>query len=456
MRPELAIAGGTATIAPDRYGTWPDIHEEDRQAVLSVLERGVLTGGGAVEAPGLERDYATYTGARHCLAFNAGTAALHACAVASGLEPGDEAIVPAFTYVASAMAMAHHGVRPVFADVELDTFLLDPAGVEARVTPRTKALVAVHLHGMPCDMEALDRVARRHGLVVIEDFAQAHGATFHGRMVGTFGHCAGGSLNATKNLPAGEGGLFLTDDDEALVAAQRLRYLGEDPIDVDPPLGRRYWAHGLGWNYRAQELPAAVARSQLKRLDGYNEVARRNAARLTEGLAGIPGIVPPREPEGRSSIWYIYRVRFDPEALGYEGPTADLRDRLVAALAAEGVRATLWQHHPLPAFSAFRRPRLAPWQSSLEGDLLPWNPMEFPVAQRICDETFVLGSGANPLAAQDAGLVELVVEAFTKVIDNLDELLAMKFERPLNSVAAAALNETAGRAGAPATLLSRS
>jgi dTDP-4-amino-4,6-dideoxygalactose transaminase len=433
MGSQLALLGGSATVPQGAHGTWPEITDADRRAVMGVLDRGILTGGGSVEAPGFAREYAEYVAVRHCLPFNAGTAALHACAVATGMEPGDEAIVPAFTYVASAMAMALAGVKPVFADVELDTYLLDANDVEARITERTRAIVAVHLHGLACDLDALRAIADRHGLALIEDISQAHGAIYGDGVVGSFGACAGGSLNATKNLPGGEGGMFLANDDGYAVTARRLRYMGEDPFDEDPPAGRRYWSHGLGWNYRPQELPFAFARSQLRRLDGYNEIARRNARILGDGLRDLPGVIPPHVPEGREHVWYIYRVRLDPRALGWDGPATELRDRVMTALRAEGVNATYWQHDPLPAFTAFRRAdgEVRPWVAGAEPpELAPWDPDAFPNATRICRETFVVGSGATPLAAQSEDLVRAYVEAFRKVMGSIDEVKEMAFELP--------------------------
>jgi perosamine synthetase len=449
MASELALLGGPRSITDDAYGVWPDIRDADRDAVMGVLDRGVLTGGGSVEAPGFAREYADFVGTRHCLGFNAGTAALHACAVASGLGPGDEAIVPAFTYVASAMSMAHAGVTPVFADVELDTYLLDANDVEARITERTRAIVAVHLHGLPCDIHALQAIADRHGLTLIEDISQAHGAKYDGRIVGSYGRCAAGSLNATKNLPGGEGGMLVTNDDDVALTARRLRYMGEDPLDADPPAGRRYWAYGLGWNYRPQELPFAFARSQLRRLDGYVAKARRNARILTEGLREIPGIVPPAVPEGRDSIWYIYRVRVDSAALGWSGSDVELRDRIVAALRAEGLRATLWQHDPLPAFTAFRRDPLRPWVAGAEEEIRPWDPASYPVASQICKQTLVLGSAVHPIVAQSETMMRAYADTVRKVVHHLDELLESSFELPDSTQAALLLERTAGREGEP-------
>jgi dTDP-4-amino-4,6-dideoxygalactose transaminase len=453
MSRKLAILGGDRVVPEGSHGLWPDIQQSDREAVMGVLDRGILTGGGSVEAPGFAREYGAYVGARHCLAFNAGTAALHACTVAAGLQPGDEVIVPAFTYVASAMAVALHGARPVFADVELDTFLLDASRVEERITERTKAIMAVHLHGLPCDMDALREIAQRRGLKLIEDISQAHGAHYGERVVGSLGDLAGGSLNATKNLPGGEGGMFLTDDDDAVVTARRLRYLGEDPLAEDPELGRRYWSFGLGYNYRPQELPFAFARSQLKRLDGYNAVAQRNAEILTQGLRELPGIVPPTVPEGREHVWYLYRALLDPAAVGWSGEPTELRDRVMAALAAEGVNTMLWQHHPLPAFTAFRAAQIRPWVAGAEPqELRPWDPAEYPVATRVGRQTFIVGNGATPLAAQSEELMRLYVEAFRKVFSQLDELAAMEFETPRDSLLAARYDEMRGREGEPPLL----
>jgi perosamine synthetase len=245
--------------------------------------------------------------------------------------------------------------------------------------------------------------------------------------------------------------MFLTDDAEAVVTARRLRYMGEDPLDVDPEVGRRYWAYGLGCNYRPQELPFAFARSQLKRLDHYNEIAQRNAQMLTDALREIPGMVPPEVPEGRESVWYIYRVRLDPRELGWDGRDAELRDRVIAALRAEGVHATLWQYHPLPAFTAFRRRELRPWTPDADREeLRSWDPAEYPVASQICDQSFVLGSGVTPLAGQSEELARSYVEAIRKVMGRIGEVMEMDFRSPTDSLAAEALDRSHGIQGEPA------
>ena len=423
-----AAAGGTPAISAADHRRWPDIRQEDRDAVLAVLDSGVLCGPNAPEITALQQEWADYLGVRRCLALNSGTAALHCCCAAVGLRPGDEVIVPAFTFIATAMAVIHQGATPVFCDVDARTYNLDPALIEERLTERTRAIVPVHLHGLPADMDEIDAIARARGLAVIEDAAQAHGALYKGRKAGTLADCAGFSLNATKNLAGGEGGLFVTDDEEGFVAARRVSIFGEDAPPTGPGEFRSYRSYGVGWNYRNQELSSALARSQLRRLDQYNAVAQANGAALSEGLAGVEGVVPPFVPEDRTSVYHKYRVRLDPGALGFGGPVTELRDRVLHALRAEGVEAAIWQVEPLPAYPAFRR-ELQPWRGG-DADEAPdtWDRSEFPVASALLDDSLVLGSESAPLFVQELGLMERYVEAFAKVLGNLERLLELPYE----------------------------
>lgn len=425
---QLALNGGTPAVTQIQLPRWPLVEQPERDAVAAVLDRGTFTNSGTVEVPALEREYREYVGTDYCLATNAGTHALHCCAVAVGLGPGDEAIVPAFTYAASAMFVALAGAQPVFADVDRATYNIDPASIEAKITERTKAIVVVHLHGLAADMDAIQGIADRHGLPIIEDSAQAHGATYQGKVVGTLGACAGTSLNQAKNLPGGEGGFFLTDDPELYRTARRLRYLGEDlEAEEDPAEGRRYWCHGVGWNYRAQELPAAFARAQLRRLPDHNARALAAGTRLSERLAEIDGIVPPHVPEGRVPVYHIYRARLE-DAVVERFPSArHARDTILRALHAEGVAASIWQHYPLTAHPVFRRP-LAPWHPSRDTELAPYRPQDHPVAAELSERSFVIGSGAHPMAVFDDAAVDAYADAIAKVLGSLDELVALGLE----------------------------
>ncbi len=428
---KLAVYGGAPVVNAAEHAEWPEITDEDRAEVLAVLDRGLLCGADSPAIVGLERDWAEYLGVQHCIATNSGTAALHTALVSLGIAQGDEVIVPAYTYISTAAAVAHHGGVPVFCDIDERTFNIDPHRIEERVTDRTAAIMPVHVHGLPADMEAIQAIADRHGLAVIEDAAQSHGATYKGKKTGTLANCAGFSLNATKNLSAGEGGLFVTDDPELFAVARRFSNRGEDVPELGPGEFRvkSYVSHGLGWNYRSQELPAALARSQLRRLDRYTQNARRNASILSNGLSTLTGMTPPYVPADTESVYYKYRVRIDRDALGADRPASELRDRLIRALRAEGVEALLWQIEPLPAYPAFRRKVYGPWYPALDDEpLLEWDPAEYPVASRALDSSFILGSEPHPIIIQTASMMEAYLEAFAKVLSNLDALLEGPFE----------------------------
>ena len=417
----LAVAGGSPAVAPGSHRRWPEITADDRRAIGRVLDRGVLWGPNAPEVSALQEEWAAYCGTRHCLMTNSGTAALHCAVVAAGVRPGEEVIVPAFSFVATAMAVLHHGAIPVFCDIDPVTHTLDPRAIESRLTRRTRAVMPVHAHGLPADMAAIHAVAARHGLSVIEDAAQAHGATYRGARAGALGDCAGFSLNGSKGLSAGEGGLFVTDDDEALTAARRLAIFGEDTPPTGPGQYRAYWSHGVGWNYRSHELTAALARSQLRRLDGYNRTAQKNARRLNAILAEMPGLHAPSIPDDRSCVFYRYRILIDRDELGFAGPAIELRDRLLWALRAEGVAASLWQLRPLPSQPVFRRGgRFSAWQPGDDRRLDPWRPGDHPVTAHLLRSSIVIGTGDHPLAGQSPGPMDRYAEAFEKVMGDLE------------------------------------
>ncbi|MGH3994699.1 MAG: DegT/DnrJ/EryC1/StrS family aminotransferase, partial [Pseudonocardiaceae bacterium] len=215
-------------------------------------------------------------------------------------------------------------------------------------------------------------------------------------------------LNVSKNLSAGEGGLFVTDDEQACLVARRLSVFGEDLV---PLAQRSFRSHGVGFNYRNQELSCALARSQLPRLDGYNRVAQRNAMILTDGLAELPGIVVPRVASDRACSYWKYMVHVNPAEMGFDGQPVALRDRVLAALRAQGVEAMVWQPQPLPAMPAFRRP-LRPWQLRYDAEpLQAWDPAEYPVASRLCDTSFALGTERYPLYVQASELMRHYVAA---------------------------------------------
>ena len=385
-------------MKPER---WPVLTGEDRAAVARVLDRGVLSGAGAPEMRALEAEFAAAVGARFCLATNSGTSALHVALAAAGVGPGDEVIVPALSFIATAQAVLHAGATPVFADVDPATYNMDVSEAARRVTPRTRAIVPVHLHGLPADMDGIAALGRRAGLTVIEDAAQAHGALYKGRAVGTLGAMGAFSLNSTKNLPAGEGGLFVTESEELYARAARVRFDGLEPPskwDASHPLDDEADGHATvrGWMYLPGELTAALARSQLQRLAETTARSQRNATRLGERLGRLPGVEPPVVPADRTHVFHKYRVRLDPACAGLSLGPVTLRDRLLEALRAEGVEAVLWQTAPLPAHPLFAvRER-------------------YPSGEAILESTLLIGSQSYPLFAQPLEVVDAWADGFER------------------------------------------
>jgi dTDP-4-amino-4,6-dideoxygalactose transaminase len=407
---------------------------EDRQAVQGVLDRGVLSGQFAPEVRGLEREFAAFVGSRYCIATNSGTAALHLALVGAGVAAGDEVIVPAFTFVATALAVLHQGAVPVFVDVEPRTLGMDPARLEAAITPRTRAVVPVHLHGVPCELGPLADIAARRGLVLIEDAAQAPGARYRGRVVGTLGAAGCFSLQSSKSLACGEGGLVITDDEGLFRRAHQARMFGEDSrpedeasYDLSHALdgNRAYDSASLGWNYRTTELSAAVARVQLRRLPHWNASALANAELLTRRLRELPGVTPPAVPEDRVPAFHKYRVQLDASALGIEAPSAEVRNAMLGALRAEGCEVVLWQTRAVPGQTLFQRLEAAAAKRPAgAASRVSYDVAQFPETTRILERSLVLFSQSYPICAQPRALVERYAEAFARVWSRLGDVLA--------------------------------
>jgi len=393
---------------------WPDIRPEDRAAVAAVLDRGVLGGIGAPEMTALETEWAAFIGREACLLFNSGTAAIHSALYAIGIEPGDEVITTAYTFAGTWQPILHQGAIPVFVDIDPRTFDLDPRRVEAAITPRTKAIMPVHIVRMPSVYEELLAIADRHGLYLVEDACQAHGATYHGRQVGSFGIVGCYSLNSSKILSGGEGGLLVADDPDVLARARRLRVFGEDIPELQKLTGwnfRPYTSHSIGWNYRHQEMPAAFARSQLQRLPEYIETGQRNAGVLDRRLAEIPGITPPHVPDDRTSSYYQYRVRLEPAELGLgHVPATVFRDALGKALMAAGVGVELWHTQPAPAFPVFQE----------RGG---YDLADYPEATAMLDSSLVICESRYPIFVQPVELIEAYAEAIRRTVADPERFL---------------------------------
>jgi dTDP-4-amino-4,6-dideoxygalactose transaminase len=434
MSERLAIRGGTPVVPQGLHRRWPVIEEEDRRAVLSVLDAGILAGPYAPQVKALEEEWARYCGVRRAITTNSGTAALHTAVAAAGIGTGDQVVTTAFTFLATALAVLQHNALPVFVDIDPRTYNLDPARIEERITARTKAIIPVHIHGLPADMDAILAIARKHGLAVIEDAAQAHGAVYRGRKVGGLGDLGCFSVQTSKNLPAGEGGMVVTNRDDLYERANRFRMFGEDVREADKkafdparPLDgvREYNSLMLGWMYRSNEFTAAVCRSQLRRLDAWLANTRRNAAHLSEHLGKIAGITPPYVPADCASSFYQYRLRLSPAAAGVDLPPAAFRLKVLAALKAEGVEVSLWQTVPVPGQTLFQERTgyglSCPWKCPL-GEEVKYDLAEYPETLRLLQDSLVVGSHSYPLFPQPLDLMGKYVEAFQRVFANLDQV----------------------------------
>lgn len=421
MPSELALRGGTPVVPEGAVRSWPPLTQADREAVLAVFDSNELHGTHAPRARALEERWAAYIGTKYALVANSGTATLHMAIAAAGIGPGDEVITSAFTYWSTAAAVLHNNAIPVFVDIDPLTYTIDPALIEERITDRTRALLPVHIHGMPADMDLIMAIARRHGLVVIGDCCQAHGATYKGVKVGKIEDMGCFSCNRSKNLSGGEGGLFTTDNEDYWRHADMLRQFGEVILPDRP---REYNAYALGWMYRPHEFVNAFILSQLDRLDEYNAVRRQLAGYLTTALEEIPGFAGPYTPDYADPCYFTYVVEFRPHELGLDVPVLEFRQAMEQALAAEGVHMHQWQRMPVPAQDVFQRRvgygRGCPWTCPFGRGDVYYDPAEYPRTWQFLESHSYLPGVYPP---NDLSLMKLYVDAFAKVSENATAVL---------------------------------
>jgi perosamine synthetase len=339
----------------------PAIGQEEISAVTEVLKSGMLASGERVAE--FERKFADLCGSNYAVATNNGTAALHAALLAAGIGPGDEVIVPAFSFVATASAVAMCGAKPVFADVDEMTFNIDPRQVAERVTSKTKAVIGVHLFGQPCDVEALQEICESKSLKFIEDAAQAHGAQYKNARTGSFGHLACFSFYATKNMITGEGGMVTTSDK---AYNERLRLL------INHGQSEKYLHTILGYNYRMTDIGAALGLVQLKKLEKFNLRRRKNAEFYNANLS-VKGLSVPFVGSARNHVYHQYVVR-----LTEEFPLN--RQSFIDYLKSKGIGSAI--HYPIPLhrqplFGLDNDPDPCPVSTSLAGSVLslPVHPL---------------------------------------------------------------------------------
>ncbi len=419
----LAISGGQPIIASP-FPPYRSLGEEETAAANRVLRSGVLSafigapgpgflGGPEVQA--LEREAAERFGVRHVVSVNSWTSGLVAAVGAIGIEPGDEVIVTPWTMVATATAILHWNGIPVFVDIDPNTFNLDPARVEAAISPRTRAILCADIFGQSADIPALRAIADRHGLRLLTDTAQAPGALFAGRSVGTSADIGGFSLNYHKHIHCGEGGLLVTDDDSLAERLRLIRNHGEAVVSSDDPAEL---ANILGYNFRLGEIEAAIAREQLRKLPDLVASRQRAAERLRTGLADLAGLRLPAVAPQATHVYYVFGMVLDPERLGRS------RNWIVEALQAEGVSALMAGYQCIHLNPLFRH-RIAygstgfPWKGLTRGDSsVTYGPGLCPLAEDLHQRIFLgLNLCAHPYIDSE---IDLVVAAFRKVWAHLD------------------------------------
>ncbi len=395
---DLALLGGTKTRTTP-FPPYPVIGEAERRAIIDVLDEGRLST--FIASPGehflggrrirqFEAEFADFHGVRYAVAFNSATAALHAAVVGCGVQPGEEVIVPPYTFTSTATCALMHGAIPVFADVEEEGFCLDPKSVETVVSSRSRVMIPVHLFGQPAAMDELLEVARRYRLRVVEDCAQAPGAVYKGRKVGTLGDCGIFSFQETKNLMTGEGGMLITNDPTIADVARLLRNHGE--AAVAPGEARSYKAEVLGWNYRMTEFEAALGRVQLAQLGEQNGARQRLAAHLTRALEGVRGLrVPPLRGDVEH-VYYVYPLLFDEAAWGAP------RAKVLAAINAEGVPISGGYVKPLYLSPLYQERRATAFRS-YSGDAR-YEEGICPAVERLHNQTMVLLAIVRPPATE--------------------------------------------------------
>ena len=420
---KLAIHGG-APIRRKPYPPFITTGDEEAQVAAEVMRRGILSDFegsnneyflGGKEVQSFEKEWAEYFGVRHAISVNSATSGLMAAVGAAGVGPGDEVITTPWTMTATATAIVVNNAVPIFADITDDTLALSPAAVEKRITPRTKAIIPVHIYGHPAEMDELNAVAKAHRLVVIEDAAQSPGIRYKGRYTGTIGDMGVFSLNCHKIIQTGEGGVIVTDNDEFARRLLLIRNHAEAVVATGMPVSSL--VNMVGWNYRMNEVEAAVGKVQLRKLNSLLVRRRQLVDRFLNGVKGLPGLRPPSIREGCEHSFYRLMLQIDPEIVGVDAPV------LVDVLNREGMDFYAG-YLPINLFPMYQQqiafgdrgcPFRCPWY---EGK--PDYSMDaLPVVQRMRKVSFTTEVITHCIAETD---IDEMIAAFHKVWARSDEV----------------------------------
>lgn len=423
MPEKLAIFGGAPAVKTKSIPVWPKVSEEEIEAVVRLLRNNTLSiydRSGIYEE--FENNFSHYHGVRYALAHNAGTSALHAAFFAAGLGPGDEVLAPTYTFLATVTPILQTGAFPVLCEMDPETLTIDPEDVAARITPKTKAIVVTHMWGHPCEMDQLMEIAASNKLILIEDCSHAHGAIYKGRKVGTMGHIGCFSLEGHKAVHAGEGGMFITSEQEFYERAVLLGHFGQrakQEVKLEPY--RRYVETGFGHKYRIHPVGAAIANARLKHLDEQNEIRHRNMNWFSKRIAKIPGIKPPvtKDYVTRGG-WYGYKPVYESAEL--DGLPLD---KYIEALDSEGVpikRPGSKPLHLLPLLQDYPQRLKAIgslWKNAESPSPRFYKTGDFPVAEKNYAKLLSLPVFAEPAES----LLEEFACAMEKVATNCGLLL---------------------------------
>ncbi len=397
----LALDGGNPACQV-KWPSWPVHDQAEESAVLEVLRSGKWWFGEQVKR--FEQAWAQWQGAKHAISCTNGTTALEAALRALGVVPGDEVIVPAYTFVATASAVVNVGAIPVFADIDPHTLCMDVADAASKLTSRTRAVVPVHVGGRLADMTAIGQLADQHGLVVLEDAAHAWGSKWRGRGAGTFGGCGTFSFQVSKNITCGEGGVIVTDHDEIAELCHSYTNCGRTAD------GAWYDHDNLGSNQRLTEFQAAILLAQLTRADAQLERRQQSVDLLDAGLAQISGItLLAPDPDMTRRSHHLYAFRLDEPLAGY-------RDRVLSALQAEGVPCLAGWYRPLYQNGLFQKahlPQRHGVRNPLAGMGADYRQVDCPVCEQVCRDTVWLPQ--HVLLGSDAD-IGMAIDAIVKVM----------------------------------------
>ncbi|TFG03078.1 MAG: DegT/DnrJ/EryC1/StrS family aminotransferase [Promethearchaeota archaeon] len=352
-----------------------NLTEEEQKEVVKVLKSQMLTLLAGEVVKNFEREFANYIGVKHAIGVNSGTAALHIAIAALEIGPGDEIIVPPFTFIATASSILQNNAIPIFADIDNKSYMLDPDSVKKKITDRTKAIIPVHLSGITADMDPLLDIAEDNNLYIIEDACQAHGAKYKGKKVGSIGDLGTFSFYPSKNMTTGEGGMITTNNSKLAEQCRLIRHHGEPSW---------YVYNRLGWNYRMTEIQGAIGRIQLKKLDGYVKIRNKNAQYLTDKVKDFKGIDPPYVPKYCEPAFNYWIGRIHPEIIGLT------KEEFIEKFPKSKVL------YPIPLYQTklFQQkvayPKGCPWSCPFYGKEIDYTKLKLPIVEKVTREIFAL------------------------------------------------------------------